>query len=759
MSIRFIVMVAALAVAGCTDKETTITDGDVDGETTPAAQDWSLTVSGPDAATAGEAATWEAAAATDDGDPVDAAITLRITSAEGDVAADGTGLTATLTAQGDYDVTITAEWDGETRTETLDLTVSPGALAYLALSMSSLSAEIGDTLTAAVVGADAWGNPLDVDPTLFAEPADGAGLTGLSVTFSADGAYTITAEADGIAATAGPVIVDGAGPLVALSSPLRGEWIQGDSVLVEGTVTDAVSAIAGLTLNEQAVSVSADGSFSHSLDLDAGPNRLTFVATDTDGNAADAVLGVIAGAFSADDLIGAIEAHLGQGSLDTIAEVLVDELDIDALESDLIATNPVATDSLGCVDVEVSVDALDLDTPVAAVASSADGLTLTLTAADLDIDLDIDVDLCGWSSTSTDGALTADEVEIVVEVDLSVDGPGDVTVAVDSTTVTFTDFDEDFGTLSSILSTFGYSLSSLGIDTEGIVEDALIGAVEDAVPSALEDALEGVSIDTTIDLLSAEADLTADIGDIETSTSGLTLLLDADVFSGGTHADIPPHPGSLVLGGPAPDYDSEPGLFLGLSLDALNRILEQLWSAGGVNNTITSDELGLEAAIIALVFPGNTELTLKLFPQLPPVLIPSSGKTPLTLDITELQVEIWGDADPSAPLTTAAIHLSADTAPALSTGLNSTEIALEIGTAALVLDVITEDAAAVGADESLEGLLALATGGLADSLLPEITFELPEMGGFSMEAEGISAGGDDGDWIVVAAELEESSRR
>ncbi|MFT5683266.1 MAG: hypothetical protein ACI8RZ_004197 [Myxococcota bacterium] len=757
MQRSFILMMAALVATGCKDKDGEVTDSGLD-ETTPVEQDWSLLVSGPTTGTAGESLTWEATAQTDDGTPVDATISVLITDDGGTVAAEA--LTATLTAQGDYTVAVTAEWDGETRTDGLDLSIDPGDLSALELTLSGESAEIGDTVTATVTGADAWGNPLDVDPTLSIDPADGAGLLGFAATFTADGAYTFTAEADGLTATAGPVIVDGAGPLVALISPLRGAWIDGDSVVVEGTVTDAVSAIAGLTLNEDVVSVSADGSFSHTLDLTAGPNRLSFAATDTDGNASDAIIGVIAGSFSSDDLLGAIEAHLNQGGLDTIAEALVDELDIGAIESDLIAGNPVATDSIGCVDIEVDVDSLDLDTPIAEVTPTADGLILTLTAADLDIDLDIAVDLCGWSSTSTDGALTADEVEIVVEVDITVDGPGDVSATVTDTTVTFTNFDEDFGTLSSLLSTFGYSLSSLGIDTEGIVEDALVDAVEDTVPGALEDALESVSIDTTLDLLSAEANLFAEIGDIESTTDGLTLLLDAEVSSsGGTHADIPPHPGSLILGGEAPDYDSDPGLFLGLSLDALNRILEQLWTSGGVNTTITSAELGLEAAVIELVFPGNTTLTLRLYPQLPPVLVPSTGKEPMVLDISELQVEIWGDSDTSAPLTTAAIHLSAGATPILDGSLASPTIALDIAEADLTLDIITEDAASVGGDESLEGLLALATGGLAAELLPEISFELPDMGGFELAAEDITTAGDDGDWIVVAAELEASGPR
>ena len=168
-----------------------------------------------------------------------------------------------------------------------------------------------------------------------------------------------------------------------------------------------------------------------------------------------------------------------------------------------------------------------------------------------------------------------------------------------------------------------------------------------------------------------------------------------------------------------------------------------------MHTTITSDELGLDAALIGLVFPDNTALTLVLYPQLPPILTPSSAKTPMVLDIPELQVEVWGDADPSMPLTTAAIHLTAGATPMVS----ASEIALELTDAEMTLDIISTDAASVGADESLEGLLGVATGGLAEGLLPEIAFELPALGGFEMSPQHIEAAGDSGDWIAVGAEL------
>ena len=740
---------ALLLLGACKDKDTdAVEDGPIT-DTTPEDESWSLSVSGPESGVAGEALTWDATVQTDSGAPLEATIAMTIVDSDGGTAAEGAELTATLTAAGSYAVTVTAEVDGESESAALDLDIAADALAALTLELSSTSAEINDAISATVTGTDSYGNPVDVDPSLSADPADGVSISGLSATFTADGAYTFTAEDAGQTVTAGPVTVDGAGPLVTLTSPARGAWIDGDAVTVEGVVADAVSGVGSLTLNEEEVTLAKDGSFSHALDLTAGPNLLSFAAVDLDGNASDAIIGVIAGAFSEDVLEAGIEAHLNQDGLDAIAEVLVDEFDISAIESGMTSANPIATASLGCVDVEVDVDGLVLDTPTAEVTPSTSGLSLLLTAADLDIDLGIDVDLCGWSSSSTSGELTADQVDIEVELSLEVDSPGDVEVNIDQTTVTFTSYDEDFGTLSSLLSTFGYTLSDLGIDTEAIVEEALVDAIEDAVPGALEDALESVSIDSTLALIDAEADLSARIGDLTTSSDGLTLLLDAKVSGGATHADVPKHPGSLILGGDAPDYATTPGLYLGLSLDVLNRTLEQLWSAGGVHTTLTSDELGLEAAIVGLVFPDNTELVLILYPQLPPILTPSAGKTPMTLDIPELQVEIWGDADPSMPLTTAAIHLTAGATPAVSTS----EIALEISDAELTLDIISESAETVGADEALEGLLSVATGGLAESLLPEIAFELPSMGGFELSPQSIEAAGDDGDWIAVGADL------
>ena len=754
MRTSMMLMLLAGTLVGCRDKGDTgaVLDGDpIDSET-----EWSLTISGPESGVAGEALTWSAAVTDESGGELAADLLLQVYDAGGSVVAESAARTFTPTIADTYTVSVTATLDDAQQTEELPLTVSAGALAGISLSMSALSAEIGESVTGAVTGVDAYGNSLgSVDADLSADLTDGVDITGLSATFAADGAYTFTAESDGMTASDGPVLVDSAGPLVVLTSPARGAWIEGSSVTVTGTVTDAVTEVASLTLNEAAVTVEADGSFSHDLDLEAGANLLSFAATDTDGNTADSVAGILAGSFSSADIDGAIEAHLNQGALETIASVLIEAFDVDDIEDELLAANPIVSDSLGCVDIDIDATGLSLGTPTAAVTPTADGLTLVLSAADLDLDMDIEVDVCGFYDDDTDGEIAATDVEIEVEIALAVAGPGDFDVEVTSTTVTFTDFTEDFGTLSSVLSAFGYTVSDLGIDTEGLVEEELVAAIEDVVPAALEASLESVAISETLGILDAEATLDAQVTALSTTTDGLTLMMTAAVTADGTSPDIPTSPGSLILGGDAPDYASEPGLYLGLSLDALNRILEKLWEAGGVSTTITSDELGLNEAIIELVFPGVSALTLELYPQLPPVLVPAEGDHPLALDIAELQVEIWGEADGSTSLlTTAAVHLTAGATPALV----DTSITLEIAEAALTLDVITEDAAAVGEAEYLEGLLGVATGGLADSLLPEIAVTLPDLVGFSMETEGVEVGGDAADWIVVSAELETAGR-
>jgi hypothetical protein len=107
--------------------------------------------------------------------------------------------------------------------------------------------------------------PAEGSVTFYAWAKDAAG----NVSASKSATVTITLPA----ATA---------PTLTVSTLADGSYTNQATLNVSGTATDA-DGIQSVTVNGQAVTVNADGSFSTALTLIAGSNTITVVATDTNG--------------------------------------------------------------------------------------------------------------------------------------------------------------------------------------------------------------------------------------------------------------------------------------------------------------------------------------------------------------------------------------------------------------------------------------------------------------------------------------------
>jgi hypothetical protein len=80
-------------------------------------------------------------------------------------------------------------------------------------------------------------------------------------------------------------VIDTTPPVLAVSTLSEGSYTNNEILNIAGTVTDNTE-VKGLTVNDTAVSVNADGSFSYPLLLKNGVNILSVTATDTVGNMA-----------------------------------------------------------------------------------------------------------------------------------------------------------------------------------------------------------------------------------------------------------------------------------------------------------------------------------------------------------------------------------------------------------------------------------------------------------------------------------------
>lgn len=103
-----------------------------------------------------------------------------------------------------------------------------------------------------------------------------------------DGSHTIKFDAsdnDGNAATQKSVTfkIDTVPPTLVINNPTDGLVTNQPNLTVSGTTNDATSSPVTVKINDAAVTVGSDGSFSKEIQLSEGSNTITIVATDSAG--------------------------------------------------------------------------------------------------------------------------------------------------------------------------------------------------------------------------------------------------------------------------------------------------------------------------------------------------------------------------------------------------------------------------------------------------------------------------------------------
>jgi hypothetical protein len=100
--------------------------------------------------------------------------------------------------------------------------------------------------------------------------------------------------------------------VIALTAPADGVEFHVSSVVVSGSVVDAVSAASAIsvTVNDVAATLAADGSFSKSVTLSSGSNAITVKASDEAGNEATTTVTV---SYTAP--VGKVDVSVGVGTL------------------------------------------------------------------------------------------------------------------------------------------------------------------------------------------------------------------------------------------------------------------------------------------------------------------------------------------------------------------------------------------------------------------------------------------------------------
>ena len=708
---------------------------------------------------AGESATYSVEGEDVYGNALSAAdVSVTADPADLDIA-DG-AITGTL--PGTY--RITATLDGLEDGEWFGVTAGPASTIDLTLSDTDL--ELGDSSTATVLILDAYGNQTEDGYALTVDGGSDVGIAGDVITFNAEGEYTVTATVDGgaLSDSVGPLLIDSSGPGLDVDVPARGTWTSDDAGTVSGSVNDDWSGVTGLTVNGEDVSIATDGSFSTTVDWDFGLNVVETSATDGDGNTATDTRSVLMGEFldygataSGGMLVRLNEGSGGLDELEALGEGLVSATDLDAL----IPSPVVNYESESCVDLgwfgdycftwysarlyitSPSISSTDMEID----PQSSGQLLTSFTVYNPSLNWSAD-GVVAEISYSGSGTITADSMTVSMLVTPTVSSSGAISATVDTVTVSSSGFDFDFDSwLYDALDYIGVDLDSL---IQGYMEDAIEDAVYDEVPALLEDTFQDLEIGYSFAVSDRTYAFKAVPDAIGVDDTGLTLSLGTTM---GVDAWTNPYlgEGSLYYGYAQPTWSGSTGTSMGVSGDFLNQVFYAMWGGGLLNLTMTDEDLGLDPADLALIFPDLTDLTVVAEPLLPPVVEPGTGTDLLDLEIGDMMLTLYnGPAEPGYEYlqvyvaAVAGLNVSATSSATLSA---------ELGDTTLWFDVVYPDASserAKGAEDLLATLVPL--------ILPELTgalgeIEIPSIEGFSLTGISVKQDGAELGYTVMSGNI------
>lgn len=679
----------------------------------------------------------------------DAAISV---AAAGDLSGNVSG-----TLPGAY--LITATIDELVDAEVFAITPADAASVTLALSDEQL--ELYETTSAIVTVTDAYGNPT-VDPwTLTVDEASGLPDTHVlshnNITFWSEGVYTVRVDVDGTGLwdEVGPLTIDSTGPRIDIDDPTRGDWNDGLSGTLSGTVTDAHTGVTAVDVGGVGVTVESDGSFTSPLSYVSGINVVETTAVDGDGNVSTDTRAVLAGDFLVDGSavdkgfnIRLAEGNGGLNTIEVIAEELIGDIDLTALiPSPVINLREETCIDLGWLgsycftwyairlnvtnpsfgDVSMNLDPRSTGTLLGTFVIEDIWMDWTANATVAEI------------SFSGSGDISADDITVDMEFLPTVSGYV-LDMGLQSVNASTHNFYFDMDSwLYDALAFFGLD-STISGTIASYLETTIEDMVESEVPALLEDTLQSLELSFDLPLQGRVYAIDALPSGVTINNSSLSLALatwvevdawqKADFGLGSLNDDFQPFASSTTT----------TGTKLSVSTDFLNQLFYQIWGGGVLDMELSGADMGLDVSELSFLLPGLTDLNITTVALLPPVAVPDGTDAMLELQLGDLLLTLYdGDALPGNEMIQ--VYVSAFIEMDIDADSAGTTLTPTLGEMELYFDVVYPEANTLGASDT-EKLLEL----LVPLLIPTLTdvlgeIVIPDIQGFTLSGVTVDLGG------------------
>lgn len=468
--------------------------------------------------------------------------------------------------------------------------------------------------------------------------------------------------------------------------PARAAWVAPGPVEVRGSAQN----LTNLTLDGTGVSAEEGGAFSTTLNAQRGIQTFELAATDLDGDVTFLRRSVLAGTFTSPErpVQDAARIEVAPEGIDLLLGLIDALLDIDALTSDLSAANPVVAGSALGIGYEVDLVSVDLQPPIIDVTLEEGRLLVDASVDDIAVVADL-------SALGITTELTADISRANASLSVALDAVGGgLDVDLSPIVLELTNFQFDVGLIP-----FGFedSIPILSDEFRDFVVESIVEQVDLLVPTLVDQIVGGLDPSFETEVLGNNVAISAIFTDASIAPSGVGIAVDIDVQIDGPGPAVErPFAGTLVAPPAEHELPTDQPFRLSLHDDLLNRILFEVWQAGILDLTLSTDDDSLDASLLSQL--QAEQGTIALSARLPPVATERNGE--LLLQLGELGVNVQTPGGGFGNTLDVTVAGSASLAPEVSEGgLRAT-----VGAPDILLAV---DGSDWGADEgTISNLLA-----------------------------------------------------
>jgi hypothetical protein len=512
-------------------------------------------------------------------------------------------------------------------------------------------------------------------------------------------------------------------PTLELTTPAQADWMPAGRVSVDGRAEN----LERVNVNGVEARPDRDGRFSTEVVLERGINVVEASGTDGHGDTRFVRHGVLAGDFGdpGTEITDAVRLRVNQGGLDVAMDTVAGMLDAGELGPTVMSGNPVYQDSYGvwgwdAVNIRADVTELWFDQPTLTADPETGYLDIGAQIPNVWVKVVASGDVVGWDF-SVDVWVWASRADLTAWA--TVDAQAGKLKA-------------DLRDASVTLVGFGYDTSLLPGEVEqyilvdavrGYLEGKLAETLEAKVPPMLDETLAGLelSFDTTV--MDREVHVAAEIAEAGIDDRGIEIDANLDVSIPGKGDKT--YTGYLLAGEGRPEADENADIGLALSDDLLNRLLFEVWRAGVLDMTLSTEDGSLQPIMLAPLHA--TEGSIEIASMLPPVIVEKEGR--LQAQLGELEVVIRTPGGEMGEYLKASVAAFVELELTVENGV----LKLDLGTPELSVTVRESDWGASNETTTnlLEEMLPIDTFML---LLGDIEFPLPTLGTVSIAKGTVS---------------------